>query len=351
MSLLYDEIKPDVTTNTAAQFQPYTVTSGTGTSGATVNAETGETNYITGLNPTLSAAQGATQAGYGQTQGAANQMMLNNQQSFNPTRFASDNQGMTGGMMGTNFTGPEFNMQQATNDYFQQGLGVLNPQFAQQNANLAQSLQGSGRGGLMLSSGAMGAGGGGMVNPDMYNTGAAQNNALANLYQQSRQSALGEQNQMYGQALNAETQRMNAGGQLFNQDLAAGQQNYNQNLGGFQANQGQLALYQQLANQQLQNSGMFADMEGNVFNQGLAGEQVRTGANADATTVTRGNQTPSMFNNVVGGFLQNENVQNSAIDGLSSLWDSYNESTPTSGEMIYNGNAYDNNGYGYPTQL
>ena len=265
-----------------ADFQPYTLTSGAGSSRATFDDDGNMTvrGQLSGANQQ---AQNNALNNYNQLGGQVTNMAIRSADPFMNQQFESANQGMTGGMMGTNFSGQPFDVGQATDDYFQQGLGVLNPQFAQQNANLAQSLQGSGRGGLMLSSGAMGAGGGGMVNPDMYNTGAAQSNALANLYQQSRQSALGEQNQMYNQGLSAEQQRMLAGGQLFNQDLATGQQNYNQNLGAFGANQDQLTNYANLQNQQLQNYGMFNAMESDLIGQGLSAEQARAAAAAGST--------------------------------------------------------------------
>ena len=236
------------------------------------------------------------------------------------------------------FQAQPFDINSATDSYFQQGMNVLNPAFEQQNSNLAQSLQGSGRGGLQLASGGMGAGGGGMMNPDAYATGNAQSNAMANLYQQSRQSALGEQAQNFGQNLNTnqqqmaqmgqqfgqdatgtqlnaalqgqnygqglstsqqqaalqgqnygqnlgtEQQRMGAMGQLFGQDLAGGQQRFNQNLQGFSANQQQLQGMSQMNQQQMANLGLFAGMEGNLFNQGLAAEQVRAGAMADSAS-------------------------------------------------------------------
>ena len=258
-----------------AKFQPYTVTSGVGSADTTFDDD-GNMLLNASLNQPVRQAQEQALAGYGQFGDTLSDLASVNAGQFSPQGFNSANQGMTGGMMGTNFSGQPFDVGQATDDYFQQGLGVLNPQFAQQNANLAQSLQGSGRGGLMLSSGAMGAGGGGMVNPDMYNTGAAQSNALANLYQQSRQSALGEQAQMYGQGLSAEQQRMLAGGQLFNQDL----QTQQADLAGFNANQNQMLNYANLQNQQLQNVGMFSAMENQLMELGMTAEQARAAAAA-----------------------------------------------------------------------
>ena len=317
MSIFDPEIM-DARNNSPAMFQPYTVTTGTGTSQGTIDG-----NYGSQLSGPLSAISNMSTAGAGQSQAALQDSMSQNQGQFSNPMFNSANQGMVGGMQGTNFMAPAFDINQATDQYFQQGMDVLNPAFAQQNANLAQSLQGSGRGGLMLSSGAMGAGGGGMVNPDMYNTGAAQNNALANLYQQSRQSALGEQNQMYGQALNSETQRMNAGGQLFNQDLATGQQNYNQNLGGFQANQAQMSNLSNINQQQMANLGLFGQLENSLFSQGLAAEQIRSGANAASmyNPQIRESLPSSLTGAAVSGLASNDNIKEITGD----LWDDIKE--------------------------
>ena len=286
-----------------AKFQPYTVTSGAGSSGATFDDD-GNMSLNSSLNPAYQGAADQALAGYGQFGNNLSNMAAANAGQFSPQGFNSANQGMTGGMMGTNFSGQPFDVGQATDDYFQQGLGVLNPQFAQQNANLAQSLQGSGRGGLMLSSGAMGAGGGGMVNPDMYNTGAAQSNALANLYQQSRQSALGEQNQMYNQGLSAEQQRMNAGGQMFNQDL----QTQQADLAGFNANQNQMLNYGNLQNQQLQNVGMFSDMENQLMTLGMTAEQARAAAAAGSQ------YTQPAHESALSG------LAGAAMEGWASTW-------------------------------
>ena len=286
-----------------AKFQPYTVTSGAGSAGATFDDD-GNMSLNSSLNPAYQGAADQALAGYGQFGNNLSNMAAANAGQFSPQGFNSANQGMTGGMMGTNFSGQPFDVGQATDDYFQQGLGVLNPQFAQQNANLAQSLQGSGRGGLMLSSGAMGAGGGGMVNPDMYNTGAAQSNALANLYQQSRQSALGEQNQMYNQGLSAEQQRMNAGGQMFNQDL----QTQQADLAGFNANQNQMLNYGNLQNQQLQNVGMFGDMENQLMTLGMTAEQARAAAAAGSQ------YTQPAHESALSG------LAGAAMEGWASTW-------------------------------
>lgn len=286
------------------------------------------------------------------------------------------------------FQAQPFDINSATDAYFQQGMNVLNPAFAQQNSNLAQSLQGSGRGGLQLASGGQGAGGGGMMNPDIYQTGNAQSNAMANLYQQSRQSALGEQAQNFGQNLNTnqqqmsqmgqlfgqdatgtqlnaalqgqnygqglstnqqqaalqgqnygqnlgtEQQRMAALGQLFGQDLATGGQQFNQNLQGFSANQAQLQNMSGINQQQMANLGLFAGMEGDLFNQGLAAEQVRSGANAGSMYQPqqgRESTASRLGGALIGGLAGNENL----FSGAGNLWDKFTSSGGTGGSSYY----------------
>jgi len=107
-------------------------------------------------------------------------------------------------------------MEQATNDYFAQQQQALNPVFAQQRQQLQSDLFGSGRMGLMLAGDAAGAGGGGMVNPDAFGLAQGQAQALQQAYAGSRQAAMGEQAQGYGQA--AGTYGMNQ--QAFQQQLA-----------------------------------------------------------------------------------------------------------------------------------
>lgn len=251
-------------------------------------------------------------------------------------------QPQSSGPQGNNFQSQPFDINAATDSYFQQGMDVLNPAFQQQNSNLAQSLQGSGRGGLQLASGGLGAGAGGMLNPDAYQTGNAQSNAMAQLYQQSRQSALGEQAQRYGQDLGTEQQRMSGLGQLFGQDLAAGGQQFNQNLQGFGANQGQLQNMSGINQQQMANLGLFAGMEGDLFNQGLAAEQVRSGANAGSMYQPqqgRESTASRLGGALVGGLAGNENL----FSGAKDLWGSIFDTNTTSGSNYGAGPGY----YGY----
>jgi len=376
---IFDENTTGPVSDPDSRFQPYTVTTGTGQAYASENPN-GGMNFGSGLNPALGMLSNASTLGAAESQLALQNSLAQNQGGFSAPQFQSQYQGLgggnqnypmasnqrtfnaaggggkgpeqgnnggpprmdssfgyseapqmsipsfgggqaNGGPQGDQYTPQAFNINQATDDYFQQGMNVLNPAFQQQNSNLAQALQGSGRGGLQLAAGGMGAGNGGMLNPDAYATGNAQSNVMANLYQQSRQSALGEQAQRYGQDIGTEQQRMGAMGQLFGQDMAANGQQFNQNLQGFTANQGQLQNLSGLNQQQMANLGLFAGMEGNLFNQGLAAEQIRSGANAGSmfqpqvTESTASNLT----GNLIGGLAGNK-AFGSKIGGMFEDW-------------------------------
>lgn len=82
-------------------------------------------------------------------------------------------------------------------EIYKEQLNLLDPTFAQQEAQLAQSLFGSGRLGLQLAGDAAGAGRGtGMVNPDVFGFQRARGQTLAELAAGSRQQAFTEGEQM-----------------------------------------------------------------------------------------------------------------------------------------------------------
>jgi len=82
-------------------------------------------------------------------------------------------------------------------EIYQEQLNLLDPTFAQQEAQLAQNLFGSGRLGLQLAGDAAGAGRGtGMVNPDVFGFQRARGQTLAELAAGSRQQAFTEGEQM-----------------------------------------------------------------------------------------------------------------------------------------------------------
>lgn len=70
---------------------------------------------------------------------------------------------------------------------------LLQPSFAQQRQQLRGDLFGSGRLGLKIAGEGVGAGAGGMVNPDAFGLGRAQSMTLAELAPQARQMARDEQ--------------------------------------------------------------------------------------------------------------------------------------------------------------
>ena len=86
----------------------------------------------------------------------------------------------------------------AQESLFKQQASLLQPQFTQQNQQLKNDLFGSGRMGLSLAGSAVGAGGGGFVSPDAFGLSQSQNQTLANVAAQTRQQALGEQQQQFG---------------------------------------------------------------------------------------------------------------------------------------------------------
>ena len=116
-----------------------------------------------------------------------------------------------------------FDPAQATQSYFNAGMDVLNPVFAQQQNQLQNNLFGSGRMGLMLAGDAAGAGtGGGMVNPDAFGLARGQGQAMTDLYSGSRAAAMQEGNQLFNQSLSG-FQQNELNRQNYLQQLGAGQ--------------------------------------------------------------------------------------------------------------------------------
>tara|TARA_A100001015_G_scaffold280588_1_gene342944 strand:- start:518 stop:1339 length:822 start_codon:yes stop_codon:yes gene_type:complete len=116
----------------------------------------------------------------------------------------------------------QFDPTQATQSYFQAGQAMLDPVFAQQRQQLQGDLFGSGRLGLKIAGEGVGAGAGGMVNPDAFGLGRAQSQALTDLYGQSREAAMAEGQQMFQQALGSYQAREQAR-QDFLRQLGTGQ--------------------------------------------------------------------------------------------------------------------------------
>ena len=151
-----------------AKFQPFAYTSLYGTA----RGETGEGdeyNFSQELSPQLQALYGE---GLQQSQPLLSQYLTAAQQPVG--RFSFD-QGI----------------QDRTAQYFAEQQQMLDPVFQEQRQKLQSDLFGSGRMGLQI----------GGVNPDAAALTEAQSQALINSAMQARQMAQGEQQQMFGQAL------------------------------------------------------------------------------------------------------------------------------------------------------
>jgi len=163
------------------------------------------------------------------------------------------------------------NADELTQQYFQQQSQLLQPQFEQQANQLQNTLFGSGRMGLQLAGEAVGAGSGGMVQPDAFGLARAQSQTLADVGAQSRQRALQDAQQR------------------------------------FALERGQLTTNEALQQQQLQNllggtQGLFgmgqsvADIERQLMALGLTAEQARGAASAQAAQGLLGNRQAEMQN-------------------------------------------------------
>ena len=95
----------------------------------------------------------------------------------------------------------DFNPEQAGQDLYAQRAALLEPQFAQMNAQNNESMFGSGRLGLRLAGDGVGAGSG-MVQPDAFGVNQAQAQALAQLSAQSTNDAYGQELQRAGLDMN-----------------------------------------------------------------------------------------------------------------------------------------------------
>lgn len=143
-------------------FKPYTMTSGYGSS--TYDPTTGTTT--TGLaDPYAGMEALGLASGAGSYMGAGNLMQ------------------QLGG----------FDVGQRASDIYGEQAALLQPSFAKQGADLQQQLVGSGRLGLKLAGGAVGAGAGtGLVQPDAFGLARSQQQTLAELAAQSRGQAIDE---------------------------------------------------------------------------------------------------------------------------------------------------------------
>ena len=188
--------------------------------------------------------------------------------------------------------GFERDLEGRTSDIFGQQAALLEPAFAQQRQKLQSDLFGSGRMGLMLAGEAAGAGAGGMVNPDAYGLGRAQSETLANLAAQSRQQALGEQQQAYG---------IESG--IFGINEALEQQRATNLLAG---GTGLFGI-----------GGSVSDREVQLMQLGLTAEQARGAASAQAGQILVGGQNAaaSAMNASANMMGANQQAKNNSVGG------------------------------------
>jgi hypothetical protein len=211
-------------------FKPYTLTTGTGTS-----SYAPETGFMGSVSQPYQNIQQAALQG---TQELLPQYLAAVQQQPDQFAFNAD-------------------ADQLTKDYFAQQSALLQPEFQQQNEQMKNTLFGSGRMGLSLSGESVGAGGGGLFNPDTFGLARAQSQTLAGVGAQSRQMALADAASRYG---------LESGAFGIN---AAQQQQRTANLGAGMA-------------------GMFgtgsgvSEIEANLMKLGLSAEQARSVASAQA---------------------------------------------------------------------
>ena len=189
-----------------------------------------------------------------------------------------------------------------TNSIFAEQSALLQPQFDQQRMALQNDLFGSGRMGLSLAGQAAGAGNTGMVNPDAFGLGQAQSQTLANLGAQSRQQALGEQQQQYG--IDSGVFGMNQGlEQQRAQNLMAGSQGLF-GLGNAVTEQELKLIQAGLANEQARGASY-----ANAANSVAAGSNYQQGSEGGKGILgTVAGAVGSSFGGPVGGFLANKAV-------------------------------------------
>ena len=98
------------------------------------------------------------------------------------------------------FDTPAFDVRDRERQIFQEQAALLEPTFAQQRQQLQGDLFGSGRLGLKIAGEGVGAGAGGMVNPDAFGLARAQSLTTAELAPEARRMAQAEQQQAFDQA-------------------------------------------------------------------------------------------------------------------------------------------------------
>ena len=222
-------------TQNQGTFKPVTFRSGTGTS--TSNAD----GMTTQLNEPYAGLSGLV----GQGQGLLGQAAQQSQQA--PSKFSYN-----------------FNPQEGAQQLFNQRSALLEPAFAQQNAQAKESMFGSGRLGLRLAGEGAGAGGG-MVQPDAFGVNQAQSQALAGLAAQSTDDAFSQAQARAGLQASQYGMNQQAQQQQYANLMGSGQ-------GMLQAGMQGSALEQNMAQQQLQSQQLNQDYNLAQQNYGLAAQ-------------------------------------------------------------------------------
>jgi hypothetical protein len=137
----------------------------------------------------------------------------------------------------------DFNPEQAGQDLYAQRAALLEPQFAQMNAQNNESMFGSGRLGLRLAGDGVGAGSG-MVQPDAFGMNQAQAQALAQLSAQSTNDAYSQELQRAGLDMNQFGVNQGLQQQQFGNLMSAGGGMFDMGVGNVGLQQQQQALDQ-----------------------------------------------------------------------------------------------------------
>lgn len=298
-----------------AVFNPFTVTTGSGTS-----------QYTDGeLQAMLSAPYEGLRQG---SLGAAGSLlpMLTGAVSQAPAQFGGYGQGLLGEATTRAMAQPaQFSytpdLAGRTEEIFGQQSALLQPEFQRQATELQSKLFGTGTLGLRLAGESQGLGeGSGMVSPDALGLGRAQQQTLANLAGQARQQALGEEAQRYQQELGTFGTNVGQQQQALQNILGLQSQGFGQAAQGFGLNE--QARQAQIANLMSAQQGMFgqalglAGLEDQLMARGLDAETARAAAayasgqmqldpyktQAQIQQEQRG-QNAGFFGSVLGGYL------------------------------------------------
>lgn len=135
------------------------------------------------------------------------------------SRYQGLQDSLFGGAQRTAASLNNYNPEQAAQRLADQQFALIQPQMQADQANLAQTLFGTGRGGLTVSGSGAGAGTGGMVNPDVFGFNQAMAQQRAQIAADSQDRALQQQAAMQG-LLGGQLQQIGAIGSVEDQLLA-----------------------------------------------------------------------------------------------------------------------------------